>query len=250
MTKQPLGVLILHGFTSSLDCVNGIEPPLKALGLPTRMPVLRGHSASSPEALRGVTWHDWVADGEAALKILLTETERAIIFGHSMGGLVAITLASEYTDDVDSIVLAATAVQLVSPLAPHRPLHFLTPLVRRFVKKWDLPSVYADERLTQYDTNYRWAPMDAVLSFVEFTDVTRRRLAEVHVPTLIMQSRKDTTVAPESADIIYNGISTPREQKRIIWFEVTEHEMFRDCERSATIETVVQYVRERVGQTH
>lgn len=249
MTKQPLGVLILHGFTSSLDCVNGIEPPLKALSLPTRMPVLRGHSASSPEALRGVTWHDWVTDGEAALQTLLTETEKVIIFGHSMGGLVALTLAAEHTHAVDSIVVAAAAVQLVSPLAPHRPLHFLTPLVRRFYKKWDLPSIYADERLIQYDTNYRWAPMDAVLSFTEFTEITRRRLAEVRVPTLIMQSRKDTTVAPKSADIIYNGISTPPEQKHIVWFEVTEHEMFRDCERSATIETVVQYVRERAGLT-
>jgi len=247
MTKQPIGVLILHGFTSSLDCVSGLEPPLKALSLPTRMPILRGHCASSPEALRGVTWHDWVADGEAALQALLKETERVIVFGHSMGGLVALTLAAEYTDAVDSLILAAAAVQLVSPLAPRRPLHFLTPMVRRFVKRWDLPAVYADEQLIQYDTNYRWAPMDSVLSFVEFTDVTRRRLAEVRVPTLIMQSRKDTTVAPESADIIYNGISTPREQKRIIWFEVTEHEMFRDCERSATIDAVVQYVRERVG---
>jgi carboxylesterase len=67
------------------------------------------------------------------------------------------------------------------------------------------------------------------------------------VPTLIMQSRKDTTVAPESADIIYNGISTPADQKHITWFEVTEHEMFRDCERDKTVGTVVQYVRERTG---
>lgn len=64
-----------------------------------------------------------------------------------------------------------------------------------------------------YDTNYAWAPTDA----------------------------------PESAQIIYEGISTPPDQKRIVWFEVTEHEMFRDCERGATIRTVVDYVRERAG---
>ena len=62
MTRQPYGVLIVHGFTSSLDCVNGVQPFVQDLGLPTRMPVLRGHGAESPEALRGVTWHDWVAD--------------------------------------------------------------------------------------------------------------------------------------------------------------------------------------------
>jgi carboxylesterase len=245
MTKQPYGVLIVHGFTSSLDCVSGIQPPLEALGLPTRMPVLRGHGAESPEALRGVTWRDWVADAEAALNDLLMEVDRAIVFGHSMGGLVALTLAADRADDIDSIVVVAAAVQLTSPLAPGRPFHFLVPLLRRILKKWDTPPTYANPELAQHDTNYGWAPMDAIASFLEFGEVTRRRLPEVRVPALIMQSHQDTTVAPESADIIYNNISTPPDQKRIVWFEVTEHEMFRDCEREATIGTVVDYVRER-----
>jgi len=249
MAKQPYGVLIVHGFTASLDCVSGIEPPLKALGLPTRMPVLRGHSAESPEALRGVTWHDWVADAEAALKDLLTEADKAIVFGHSMGGLVVLTLAADHPDVIDSIVVAAAAVQLTSPLAPGQPFHFLAPLVIRLLKKVDMPAVYADPALAQYDTNYSWAPPDAVASLFKFAKVTRRRLPEVRVPTLIMQSRKDTTVAPESAEIIYNTISTPPDQKRFVWFEVTEHEMFRDCESEATTGAVVDYVRERAGLT-
>jgi carboxylesterase len=247
MAKQAYGVLIVHGFTSSLDCVSGIEPPLKALGLPTRLPVLRGHGQESPEALRGVTWRDWVADAKDALQDLLTEADKAIVFGHSMGGLVTLTLAADHAAVIDSIVVAAAAVQMTSPLAPGRPLRFLNPLLTRLVKKWNLPPVYADPALAQYDTNYAWAPMDAIGSFLEFGQVTRRRLPEVRVPALIMQSRKDTTVAPESADIIYNGISTPAAQKRIVWFDVTEHEMFRDCERDATIGGVVDYVRERVG---
>jgi carboxylesterase len=245
MAQQPYGVLIVHGFTSSLDCVSGIEAPLKALGLPTRTPVLRGHSAESPEALRGVTWRDWVADADAALKDLLTEAERAIVFGHSMGGLVTLTLAADHADVIDSIVLAAAAVQLASPLAPGRPFHFLVPVLRRILKKWDMPPTYADPVLAQYDTNYAWTPMDAIISFLEFSKATRHRLPEVRVPALIMQSRQDTTVAPESAEIIYDSISTPPDQKRIVWFEETEHEMLRDCEREAAIGTVVDYVRER-----
>ena len=247
MAKKRYGALIIHGFTSSLDCVNGVEPPLQELGLPTRMPALRGHGADSPEALRGVTWHDWVADAEAALRDLLTEVDRAVVFGHSMGGLVTLTLAADHRDVIDSIVVAAAAVQLTSPFAPGRSLHFLAPLVTRLLKKIDMPPTYADPALAQYDTNYAWAPTDATASLMEFAKVTRRRLPEVRVPALIMQSRQDTTVAPESAEIIYNGISTPPDQKGIVWFEVTEHEMFRDCEREAAIGTVVAYVRERVG---
>ena len=120
-------------------------------------------------------------------------------------------------------------------------------MVARLIKNWNTPPVYADPSLTQYDTNYPWVPTDAALSLLDFTVNTRDILGQVRVPTLIMQSRKDSTVAPESAEIIYNGIATPSELKRIIWFEDTEHEMFRDCESEATIQTAVDFVQERAN---
>lgn len=250
--REPFGVLVLHGFTSSLDCVSGVEAAVRELGLPTRMPVLRGHGADSPEALRGVRWQDWVEDARAALDDLLTEADRAIVFGLSMGGLVALTLAADAAGDddgrIDSLVLAAAAVQLASPLAPGRPLAFLRPLARLLFKRWPMPPTYADPALAQYDTNYAWAPMDAIDQLLTFSQRTRQRLGEVRVPTLILQSRADTSVAPRSAEIIYNGIATPPEQKRIVWFDITEHEMGRDCERETVFQVVVEYVRERIGR--
>ncbi len=248
MSKHPYGVLIIHGFTASLDCVRDVEPPLRALDVPTRMPVLRGHGAESPEALRGVRWPDWVADAEVALKELLDEAERVILFGHSMGGLVALTLAAEYGPKIDSLVVAAPAIQMTSPFAPGKPLRFLAPLFVRLFKKWDLPPLYADMELVKDDTNYMWAPTDTIASFLEFGEKTRQRLTDIQVPTLIMQSHKDTVVAPESANIVYEGIATPAGQKEITWFEVTEHEMFRDCEREAAVQTVVDYVNSRVSE--
>jgi carboxylesterase len=252
MVKQQFGVLVIHGFTASLDCVSGVEAAIEALGLPTRMPTLRGHGAESPEALRRVAWRDWVVDAQAALQDLLTEADRVIVFGHSMGGLVALTLAADdaagiASGVIDSLVVAAAAVQLASPVAPGQKLSFLQPLLVRLFKKWDMPPTYADPALAEFDTNYAWAPTDAIAELLEFAQVTRRRLPEIRVPTLIMQSRRDTTVAPESAQIIYDAISTPPDQKRIAWFEVTEHEMFRDCEREATVQTVADYVKERTG---
>lgn len=61
------------------------------------------------------------------------------------------------------------------------------------------------------------------------------------------QGRRDSSVAPESAQIIYDGISTPADQKRSVWFESSEHETFRDCECEHTIAVFVEYVRERVS---
>jgi carboxylesterase len=248
MPKKPFGVLILHGFTSSLECVSEIEPPMKKLGLPTRMPILRGHCAESPEALRGVKWQDWLADGESALLDLLKEANKVIIVGLSMGGLVTLDLAAKYPDKVDSIVLAAAAVQLANPLAPNRPLSFLRPVIKLLFKKWTVVPVRADPSLLQYDNNYPWAPMDSIDQLLEYMGESRKTLPKVKVPALILQSRKDEVVVPESANIIYDGIATPKKDKKIIWYEVTNHEMFRDCEREKIIKDIEKYVKARIGK--
>ncbi len=249
MAKQPLGALILHGFTSSLDCVSPMQSPIEALGLPIRMPILRGHGAESPEALCGVVRQDWVDDAEAALQDLLTVADCAIIIGHSMGALVTLTLAANHTgeDTLDSIVVVAPAVQLTSPVAPGHPFSFLRPILTLVKRRHNMPPVRADKSLEKYDTNYPWAPMSAVEELLVFSGIARERLPEIDVPAVIVQSHNDSTVAPESAEIVYAGITTRAQDKRIVWFEVTEHEMFRDCEREAVVGVVVDYVRERVA---
>jgi len=249
MDRQPLGALIVHGFTSSLDCASPMQLPIEALGLPIRMPVLRGHGADSPDALRGVAWQDWVDDAEAALQDILTVAERAILIGHSMGALVTLTLAANHMgeDTLDSIIVVAPAVQLTSPVAPGRPLSFLRPILTLVKRRHYMPPVRADKSLEKYDTNYPWAPMSAVKELLVFSGRARERLPEIDVPALIIQSHNDSTVSPESAEIVYAGIATPAQDKRIVWFEQTEHEMFLDCEREAVLDAVVDYVRGRAA---
>ncbi len=243
--KAPLGVLNLHGFTSSLDCVNGLNPYIEALGLPYRMPVLRGHM-QTPEALIGVTWRDWYADAEAALRDLLTEADKAVVVGLSMGGLVALQLAAEHPDQVDSIALVAAALKLRNPMAPGNALAFLQPLVRKLARWWPMPPNYADKELEKYDTNYDRAPMDAILSFLEYTAYVEGRLPEVKVPALIIQSYKDQTVHPKSAQIIHDRIAST--DKRIVWFERSHHEMMRDLEREKVFETIQAFLKERLAK--
>jgi carboxylesterase len=247
MDQKPFGVLILHGFASSLDSVRAVESALLPLGYSIHMPILRGHGAQSPEALRGTTWNDWLADAEASLDASLAEAKRIIVIGHSMGGLLALNLAADHPEKLDSIVLVAAALQLASPLASGRPLHFLLPVIRRLFTRWDLPPEYTDKSLAQFDTNYRWAPMDAIISFLELSRLTQQRLPEVRVPAHILQSHKDTTTAPISADTIYQSISTPIGQRHIVWFEKSSHEMLQDCESASICGNILDYVRERTS---
>jgi len=245
---KPFGVLILHGLSASLDCVNGLEPPLRELGIPFRMPVLRGHGATSPEALKGVKWQDWVTDGAAALRDLLEEVDRTVVFGHSMGALVALQLAAQKDCQVDSLILAAPALVFDSPLSEGRPLSFLTPVLPYVLKRWQMPPNYADPILAQSNTNYPWIPMESVMECIRMQKATRTLLPEVRQPLFILAARQDPTVDPKSVDIIMQESSTPASQQRVEWFEKTRHEMFRDCECDYVIQTVVDYVKERTTE--
>ncbi len=223
--KQTHGILIIHGFAASLDSVRDLQAPLERLHLTVRMPVLRGHGAETPDALRGVTWRDWVSDSEASLRALLKDVDNAIVIGHGMGGMLALILAANNHEGIDSLVLAAASIKLPKPMVTRMRVQVLSPLVQRTFPRWGLPPVYTDKELRKSDTNYHWAPMDAIRSFIELTEVTRGRLDEVTVPTLIIQSRKDRTISDDCPEIIRTGISTPAKLKRIKWFEQSEHEL-------------------------
>jgi len=57
MTTPPprLGVPLLHDFTGNPDTMRLLQAPLEALGVEVSLPLLRGHGASSPQALIGDT---------------------------------------------------------------------------------------------------------------------------------------------------------------------------------------------------
>lgn len=62
--KTQLGILVFHGFTATTDSVSLLVDALHRTGVLVRAPLLAGHGASSPEALRGITCTDWLTDAE------------------------------------------------------------------------------------------------------------------------------------------------------------------------------------------
>ena len=99
-------MLLLHGFTSSLETVTGLVPRLERAGFEYAVPILRGH-CTTPEDLLGVTWRDWLEDARQALLELTGEAKSVAVVGLSMGGLVALNLAAEHPTRVSGVVTSA-----------------------------------------------------------------------------------------------------------------------------------------------
>lgn len=231
--KRPLGVLILHGFTGSLDTVRAVVPLVEAQGLPWRMPVLRGHGTKF-EDLVGVTHPHWVEDAKAALDDLLTECERAVIVGLSMGGLVALTLGIERESDVAGLVLLAPALRFADPLVP------LTPLLKLLFPFWPAPSSFLDKEREKACTNYKKFPTAAFSSLLDFGNAVERRLPEVKVPVVLLFSKKDQIIHRIVPKLMQDKVRGPF---RVVWFEKSGHEMLQDCEAEAVAQAVDEAVR-------
>lgn len=245
--RRLTGILILHGFTANLESVNELFAPLARFDLRISAPLLRGHGEKSPDSLRGVTWKEWLEDAETALQALAGTEGKAVVIGHSMGALLALQLAARHPALVDSLILATPPIRLVSMLGPGRPLHFLAPLIGQLVDRWEMSAKFADPANAIIPKQYDWAPTRSILSMFELLDETTRIMGQVRLPVLILHGRNESIVLPESAEIVFRSVATPSEEKSIIWFEKTDHQIFCDCDRARAVDAAVGFVAERLG---
>jgi carboxylesterase len=226
------GVLLLHGFSSSLDTVRGLCPGLEAAGIPYRMPILRGH-CTTPEDLGGVQAQDWVDDAAAALRLLLGEVDSAVVVGLSMGGLVGLRLAMDHRDRIAGLVTIAAALRFMDWKAP------LSPFFGRFISRLATPPVPADEDYVS--TNYAWVPGHSFAELYRLGREVERRLAEVTLPILVIGTENDLVIRPESARVIYQGVSSSDRTLRM--FERSGHEMLQASEREDVNAEVLSFVQ-------
>jgi 3-oxoadipate enol-lactonase len=105
-------LLLVHGFTGAKEDFAHALDDLAALGWHGVAPDLRGHGGSDQPADEGAYGFDSMAADLAGLMDALG-WERAVVVGHSMGGMVVQELALAWPERVEALVFMGT-----SPGAP------------------------------------------------------------------------------------------------------------------------------------
>ena len=234
--KQKLGVLLLHGYTSSLDTVNGLVPTLEQLGLPYKMPLLRGHGTHHRD-LKGVTWRDWYADAAAALDEVLRQAQRVVVVGLSMGGLVTINLGIERAKDLAGIALASPALDFSNPLA-----RFSRP-ISRVVGYMPMVNSIRDPELAKLCTNYSHLESGSFASLYEYSKLTMARAPLLKLPLLVVHSRHDQVIPPAAVEKFLSQVGTPREKLAVHWLKQSGHEIMQDSEKQDVFDTIGAWLK-------
>lgn len=234
--KKTPGVLLLHGFTSSLDAVSGLVPHLEAHHIEYEMPVLRGHNGK-PEDLRGVTAEDWYSDAFNALKKLSERVDHIVVIGLSMGGLVALNLCArehELKPKICACITWAAALGFCNPLA------WLAKPLSLFIPTWKGQDSFHDAECRKNNRNYTTFPTKAFVELYDFSAKTRAMLDDITVPLCIIHSKRDQVVPYKTALMLYQDAGSAACELHSL--RTSGHELGQDSEAETVFDITLKYI--------
>jgi carboxylesterase len=224
-------VLCLHGLTGTPYEVRPPAEALAAKGFACAGPELPGHG-SSPGELARTSRSDWLHAVAAAFDELARQHERVYVLGLSMGGVLALELATRRA--VAGLVVIAAPLHL-RPLVRHA-----VPLLARFVTSLPKTPAILDPEARRVHPGYDRMPLAAVRELLELQREVSAKLDRVTAPLQLLYSKSDPTVPVSNADWIRERVApSPRE---VHLFERSAHVLPVDYDRAEVAHRTVEFL--------
>ena len=258
--SRDTGVLLIHGYTGAPAEMRMLGNFLQEESVYTVLGVCRPGHCATVDALEQTTWPDWYEAVEEGVKELHRHCRHIYIAGQSMGGLLAIKAAAEFsakipfeplsmqgngetaiekaTNDysVEKLILLATPVFLQDWRVPFvKLLRYFIPRLHTGQHSYNVPE--------EYMQGYTEMPTKPVPSLLELIELCKADyLGKINIPTLIVQGNADHTVKPESATYIYEQLKRVSEkQKEIFWLPEARHVGTLDDARETVYEKCLEF---------
>ncbi len=229
--SRDTGVLLVHGYSGAPAEMRMLGNFLQEKGAYTVLGVCLAGHCTTVEALEQTTWPDWYEAVEDGVKALHSHCRHIYIAGQSMGGLLAIRAAAEFsarrkTEEVTrgfaTKAWAGKNADKLSEKGKFPPVEKLVLLATPvFLQDWRVPFVkllrYFIPRLhtgqqsynvqEEYMQGYSEMPTKPVPSLLELIKLCKAEyLGKIRIPTLIVQGQKDHTVKSQSATYLYEHL--------------------------------------------
>ena len=232
--------LLVHGFADTPYDMRPVGDYLAEKGIASYAPLLAGHGTSVRD-MEKTGWPDWVKSAEDAYKALASRYDKVYIVGFSMGGNIAVHLASKY--DTAGIVLLAPSIfmlergRLITTEAAIRDLsHFV---MTDYIINNEEDAAY-DISAIEGRTVYTLFPVKCLRSLVNFMELTRSELPKVDEPVLVIQSLNDDTVDISGPGYVLDHVEST--DKDTVWVERSRHLITLDLDKSAVFRETYEFI--------
>ena len=227
-----IGCLLIHGFTGTPAELRELGERLKAEGYTVCGVKLKGHGTTL-EDFEKSTYVDWIASVEAAYKKLKSTCSKIYVIGHSMGGVLTLNLAQNYT--ADKLVLLAPA------LVNRDKNSLFVPFLKYFKKYTEWAPVDRTEEETKYLLGYRTMPLVCIHELLKLQKVTKAKLNTIDKPILIIHSKKDTVIDEKGIDIIEKNVSSKDVKK--VYLNNCSHSITVEGEKETVFREVLDFLK-------
>ena len=226
----PHGALVVHGFTGNPQSLRGLAEALHGAGYAVELPLLPGHGTAVDDMVE-TGWRDWTAAVEAAYEALATRVDRVVVAGLSMGGALALWLASRHRQ-VAGVVCVNPAVDVGAEMVDG-----IRQMIDGGIDR--IPAIGGDVadpagREKAYDAT----PLRPLLSLADAAAETVDDLPKVTCPVLLMTSAQDHVVDPHNSDIVAERVSGPVER---VVLERSYHVATLDYDKDLIFERAVEF---------
>ncbi|MCX6723551.1 MAG: alpha/beta fold hydrolase [Candidatus Staskawiczbacteria bacterium] len=236
--NSEIGVLMLHGFSSTPRQFKELSAYLSAQGFNILAPVVAGHG-TSPEVFAKTSPENWTKSAMDAYLKLKGISKKVFIVGNSFGSNLGLWLVKELNNEPAGIVTLGGAIFLRF----HNFIKFRLATYGRFVKYYKKPvRLFRTDYTDMIDeVSYPVLPIKSVKEFMRFLDEeTKPNLEKIKIPILIASASVDPVINPKSANYIFDNIGS--QKKEIFWFNSTKHNiMGKGCE--GLFEKICEFIK-------
>lgn len=203
-----LGVIVLHGFGGTPHSVMPITTAVHAAGWATVAPRLPGHGTTVDD-LATSTWTEWLEAVDEAADDLSRRCDGIVIVGQSIGGTLALQVATTRSDVRGVVTINALAQPADPDVIEH--LEYLIERGKPLQPAGD-PDILDPDA---HDSAYAEQPRAALVQMTTGAGIVHDLLPEVTVPVLVVSSDHDSVIDSANSDTIAAGVRGPVTRLRL-----------------------------------
>ncbi len=226
-------IICLHGFSATPYEVRPVGKACLQLGIHAVAPLLPGHGYSQLREQKSefpkITKEIMFEAVRQEISLARKHYDFVGIFGHSMGGAIALTMASEGL--VDACTVTAPAIKL--PLRNDILIGLLSWANISIPKNTD----------NFYNPNYLFENSKAGLALQRIALHSRQYLSQITCPTLVVHSHNDPLIDPIVVKLIKAQVKGSFE---VAWFDESGHILTLDVNSKEVSATIAQFLANQI----
>ncbi|MGC8846681.1 MAG: alpha/beta hydrolase, partial [Candidatus Hydrogenedens sp.] len=234
-----IGIVLSHGYLSAPMEIRALADYLYRQGYSVYGVRLKGHG-TSPLDLAHSSYEDWYSALNRGIACVRARCEKVFLCGFSAGGCLVLSASANKQKHIEGVISISAPLKLQNYAINLVPtISTLNLVLKKFGGSgWEL----FDHHPENPHINYQKNPLAGLQQLRLLMEKTEELLPQITIPALIIQGSNDTTVNPDSANIIFHSISS--EQKKLVLFNRARHGILNGSGSEEIFACVSQFIKD------